>query len=84
MPVSPVRRSGGSRIGPTRGGGPDDCWLMASPRLLSAIVLAALIALAACGPVSSSREDAPHLTPQQVLLRAAETSSAQGLLPGRD
>ena len=77
MPVSPVRRSGGSGIGPTRGGGPDDCWLMASPRLLSAIVLAALIALAACGPVSSSREDAPHLTPQQVLLRAAEASGAQ-------
>ena len=50
---------------------------MASSRLLSAIVLAALIALAACGPVSSPAEDAPLLTPQQVLLRAAETSGAQ-------
>ena len=50
---------------------------MASSRLLSAIILAALIALAACGPVSSLPEDAPLLTPQQVLLRAAETSGAQ-------
>ena len=50
---------------------------MTSSRPLSAIVLAALIALAACGPASSLPEDAPLLTPQQVLLRAAEASGAQ-------
>ena len=48
-----------------------------SSRLLSAIILAALIARAACGPVSSPPGDAPLLTPQQVLLRAVETSGAQ-------
>ena len=49
---------------------------MASSGLPSAIVVAALIGLAACGPVSPP-EDATLLTPQQVLLRAAEASGAQ-------
>ena len=39
--------------------------------------LAALASFAACGPVDSPPEAAPRFTPQQVLIRAAETSGAQ-------
>ena len=50
---------------------------MAWPWLLCGMALAALLAFAACSPADSPRESAPQFTPQQVLLRAAETSGAQ-------
>ena len=44
---------------------------------LAFITTAILAFLTACGPVDSPPDAAPRLTPQQVLLRAIETSGAQ-------